>query len=54
MLLIFAGMFLYARIVLDNAELFSSLDEIEGELKALPEDLNEAWVPNVSSAMNKN
>ncbi|KAL1857635.1 hypothetical protein Daus18300_010275 [Diaporthe australafricana] len=37
------GMFLYARIILDNAELLTSLEEIEGELKALPLDLNDAY-----------
>jgi len=35
-------MFLYARIVLDNAELLTCLEEIEGELGALPADLDEA------------
>ncbi|KAL2130331.1 hypothetical protein VTI74DRAFT_6582 [Chaetomium olivicolor] len=36
-------MFLYARIILDNAELCTSLEEIEGELKVLPTDLNDAY-----------
>jgi hypothetical protein len=35
-------MFLYVRIVLDNAELFTDLDEIAQELTALPLDLNDA------------
>lgn len=35
------GMFLYARIILDNAELLTSLDEIEQELRVLPRDLDE-------------
>ena len=35
-------MFLYARIVLDNLEQMSSIDEIRDELEALPIDLNEA------------
>lgn len=35
------GMFLYARIVLDNAESFTSLKEIERELQVLPMDLND-------------
>jgi hypothetical protein len=35
-------MFLYARIILDNLEQMSSIDEIRHELKALPIDLNEA------------
>jgi hypothetical protein len=35
-------MFLYARIVLDNAETCNGLEEIEQELTVLPVDLNEA------------
>jgi hypothetical protein len=35
-------MFLYARIVLDNAETCNGLEEIERELRVLPVDLNEA------------
>lgn len=35
-------MFLYARIILDNAENLNSVEEIEGELKALPLDLKDA------------
>ncbi|GKZ31234.1 hypothetical protein AbraIFM66950_011525 [Aspergillus brasiliensis] len=38
-----AGMFLYARIVLDNLQGIVSLDDIRRELKALPEDLNDAY-----------
>lgn len=37
-----SGMFLYARIVLDNLQGIVSLDDIRRELKALPEDLNDA------------
>ena len=37
-----AGMFLYARIVLDNLVELSSIEEIRRELKALPTDLNDA------------
>lgn len=36
------GMFLYARIILDSAEQFTDLEEIERELKVLPLDLNDA------------
>lgn len=35
-------MFLYARIVLDNLQGIVGLDDIRRELKALPEDLNDA------------
>jgi hypothetical protein len=35
-------MFLYARIILDNAELCSSVEELEQELRVLPSDLNDA------------
>jgi hypothetical protein len=35
-------MFLYARIVLDNAKTCHGLEEIERELRVLPVDLNEA------------
>lgn len=38
------GMFLYARIVLDNAELLTGLEEIERDLEALPADLDEVYV----------
>ncbi|KAK6073797.1 NACHT domain protein [Seiridium cupressi] len=37
------GMFLYARIILDNLEQMSSIDEIRHELKAFPIDLNDAY-----------
>ncbi|KAK4100943.1 hypothetical protein N658DRAFT_559135 [Parathielavia hyrcaniae] len=37
------GMFLYARIVLDNAETCNGLEEIERELRVLPVDLNDAY-----------
>ncbi|KAI1122695.1 hypothetical protein F5Y10DRAFT_281496 [Nemania abortiva] len=37
------GMFLYARIILDNAELLTDCQEIERELKVLPLDLNDAY-----------
>ncbi|SPO07346.1 uncharacterized protein DNG_10040 [Cephalotrichum gorgonifer] len=37
------GMFLYARIVMDNAQLFTDLDEIKRELEVLPVDLNDAY-----------
>ncbi|KAI1122503.1 hypothetical protein F5Y10DRAFT_72272 [Nemania abortiva] len=37
------GMFLYARIIVDNLEQMSSIDEIRSELKALPNDLTEAY-----------
>ncbi len=36
------GMFLYARIILDNLEQMSSIDEMRNELEALPNDLKEA------------
>jgi len=36
------GMFLYARIILDNVMLLTELDEIKRELKVLPADLNDA------------
>lgn len=39
-----SGMFLYARIVLDNVQSLTDPDEIRSELKALPRDLNEAYV----------
>lgn len=35
------GMFLYARVILDNAELLTSLDEMEQELRVFPKDLDE-------------
>jgi len=35
-------MFLYARIIMDNVELFTDMEEIERELKVLPLDLNDA------------
>lgn len=38
------GMFLYARIILDNAEQLSNLEEIEQELSILPESLDEVYV----------
>ncbi|KAK4244292.1 hypothetical protein C7999DRAFT_44010 [Corynascus novoguineensis] len=37
------GMFLYARIILDNAETCNGLEEIERELRVLPVDLNDAY-----------
>ncbi|KAI3319186.1 hypothetical protein HD806DRAFT_295960 [Xylariaceae sp. AK1471] len=37
------GMFLFARIILDNVELLSDFQEIEQELKVLPLDLNDAY-----------
>ncbi|KAH7150359.1 hypothetical protein B0J13DRAFT_549979 [Dactylonectria estremocensis] len=37
------GMFLYARIILDNLEQMSSIEEIRRELKALPNDLAGAY-----------
>ena len=37
-------MFLYARIILDNAELLTNLEEIEQELRVLPESLDEVYV----------
>lgn len=37
-------MFLYARIVLDNAERLTNLEEIERELHVLPESLDEVYV----------
>ncbi|KAK9780358.1 hypothetical protein SCAR479_02995 [Seiridium cardinale] len=37
------GMFLYARIILDNLEQMNSIDEIRHELKAFPVDLNDAY-----------
>ncbi|KAI0432735.1 hypothetical protein F5Y09DRAFT_300802 [Xylaria sp. FL1042] len=37
------GMFLYARIVLDNLMELSSVEEIRQELRALPTDLNDAY-----------
>lgn len=36
-------MFLFARIILDSVDEIS-IDEIRRELKAMPNDLNEAWV----------
>jgi hypothetical protein len=36
------GMFLYARIVLDNLEQSHGIDEIRRELEALPTDLADA------------
>jgi hypothetical protein len=38
------GMFLYARIVLDNLEQVHGINEVRRELKALPTDLNDAYV----------
>ena len=38
------GMFLYARIVLDNVEMLYDVEAIKKDLRALPKDLNEAWV----------
>lgn len=37
-----SGMFLYARILLDNLEYLGSIEEIRNELRAPPADLNEA------------
>ncbi|KAH8897615.1 hypothetical protein GQ53DRAFT_777961 [Thozetella sp. PMI_491] len=37
------GMFLYARIVLDNVELLTGFEEIERELQAMPHDLKDAY-----------
>ncbi|KAK0714452.1 hypothetical protein B0T21DRAFT_375908 [Apiosordaria backusii] len=37
------GMFLYARIILDNAETCNGLEEIERELRVLPVDLHDAY-----------
>ncbi|KAJ2997236.1 hypothetical protein NUW58_g707 [Xylaria curta] len=37
------GMFLFARIILDNAELLTECQEIKQELKVLPLDLNDAY-----------
>ncbi|KAI0402243.1 hypothetical protein F4802DRAFT_618082 [Xylaria palmicola] len=37
------GMFLFARIILDNAELLTDCREIQRELKVLPLDLNDAY-----------
>ncbi|RSL44831.1 hypothetical protein CEP53_011049 [Fusarium sp. AF-6] len=37
------GMFLYARIILDNLEQMNSIEEIRSELKALPNDLEGAY-----------
>ncbi|KAF7555032.1 hypothetical protein G7Z17_g2472 [Cylindrodendrum hubeiense] len=37
------GMFLYARIIMDNLEQMSSIEEIRRELKALPNDLTDAY-----------
>ncbi|OJJ99037.1 hypothetical protein ASPACDRAFT_79712 [Aspergillus aculeatus ATCC 16872] len=37
------GMFLYARIVLDNLQSITRMDDIRRELRALPEDLNTAY-----------
>jgi hypothetical protein len=35
-------MFLFARIIMDSVREISSMDEIRGELKALPNDLDDA------------
>ena len=37
------GMFLYARIVIDNVELLTDMDEIRQELRALPQNLEAAY-----------
>ncbi|KAF4944315.1 hypothetical protein FSARC_14704 [Fusarium sarcochroum] len=37
------GMFLYARIILDDLEQMSSIEEIRQELRALPNDLTDAY-----------
>ncbi|KAF5698369.1 NACHT domain-containing protein [Fusarium globosum] len=37
------GMFLYARIILDNLEQMNTIEEIRDELKALPNDLEGAY-----------
>ncbi|KAH8879081.1 NACHT domain protein [Thozetella sp. PMI_491] len=37
------GMFLYARIVLDNIKMLYDVESIKQDLRALPEDLNEAY-----------
>ncbi len=39
-------MFLYARIVIDNVVDLTSLNSIRRELRALPEDLDAAYVPD--------
>jgi hypothetical protein len=44
-LTLFLGMFLFARIILDNLEQMSSMQEIRNELRALPVDLNDAYDP---------
>jgi hypothetical protein len=41
-------MFLYARIVLDNVEMLYDVEAIKNDLRALPKDLNEAWVGSSS------
>ncbi len=41
-LLLAPGMFLYARIVLDNVVDLINIEEIRRELRALPEDLDAA------------
>jgi hypothetical protein len=42
--LCFIGMFLYARLVLDNIESQSNLDHVRNEARNLPDGLNEALV----------
>ncbi|KAF5721586.1 NACHT domain-containing protein [Fusarium mundagurra] len=37
------GMFLYARIILDNLEQMNTIEEIRAELRALPNDLDSAY-----------
>jgi hypothetical protein len=41
------GMFLYARVVMDNIRTCATFDSIQSELKALPESLEEAWAMNI-------
>ncbi|KAI1120284.1 hypothetical protein F5Y10DRAFT_258736 [Nemania abortiva] len=46
------GMFLYARIVLDNLAQLSTIEEIQRELKALPTDMNAAYRRALSKIYN--
>ncbi|SPO07054.1 uncharacterized protein DNG_09748 [Cephalotrichum gorgonifer] len=41
------GMFLYARIVIDNVADLNSIDDIRKELRVLPEDLDDAMVKRI-------
>ena len=46
-----AGMFLYAQIMLSSIDLLHDVEDIRGELRVLPENLNEAYGNSVVSVI---